>query len=91
MAEHGCLHQEILLKKEKEILDYPSTKEERGSIAEVLRRGLVHVYQCRPRTQEEHLLLSGSLSSVLLNVCSKGTSDLQVKGKRKQQGENFSF
>lgn len=64
MAEHGCLHKEILLKKEKEILDYLSTKGKRDSMAKVLRCGLVHVYQSHPCMLEGRLLLRGSLLSV---------------------------
>lgn len=64
VAERGCLHQEILLKKEKEILDYPSTKGKRGSIVKVLGGGLVHFYQRHACTLEERLLPIGSLRSV---------------------------
>lgn len=63
MAEHGCLHKEILLKKEKEILDYLSTKGKRDSMAKVLGWGLVRFYQSRPCMLEGRLLLRGGLLS----------------------------
>lgn len=94
VAEHGCLHQEILLKKEKEILDYPSTKGERGSIAEVHRRGLVHVYQRHPNTQEERLLLSGSLSvprHMATHCLQQRYTWFTGKGEKKAARRKFQF